>query len=149
MLKTSAAQPVTAPASKIRVLAGLRGIGPESATLLTREVFYRSFANRRALASYVGLSPSPFRSGDSHREQGISKAGNPRARTAMIELGWRWLLHQPRSALSLWFHKRAGAVRGGRTRRIAIVALARKLLVALWRLIETGLIPTGAELKSA
>jgi len=132
---------------KIAQLAKLKAIGPEFATVLTGEVFYRSFANRRQVASYVGLDGSPFESGDRRREQGISKAGNPKARTAMIELAWMWLRHQPDSALSRWFRERVGALKG-RPRRIAIVAMARKLLVALWRYLETGLVPDGAVLKA-
>ena len=134
-------------AAKIVQLARLKGIGPEFATVLASEVFYRRFDNRRQVASYVGLAASPFRSGGVDRDQGISKAGNGKARTTMIELAWMWLRHQPASALSLWFRQRVGDLRG-RPRRIAVVALARKLLVALWRYVETGLVPSGAVLKS-
>lgn len=134
-------------AGKIVTLARLKGIGPEFATVLTSEVFYRSFNNRRQLASYVGLASSPFASGRLERDQGISKAGNSLARTTMIELAWMWLRHQPGSDLSQWFQDRVGSLKG-RPRRIAIVALARKLLVALWRYVETGQIPTGAMLKA-
>jgi transposase len=134
-------------ANKIRTLAKLKAIGPEFATVLVGEVFYRGFNNRRQLGGYVGLTPSPFQSGATHRDQGISKAGNPKARTTMIELAWMWLRHQPDSALSVWFRERVGSLKG-RVRRIAIVAMARKLVVALWRYLETGLIPQGAALKS-
>jgi transposase len=134
-------------AKKIRNLAKLKAIGPEFATVLVGEVFYRDFNNRRQLGGYVGLTPSPFQSGATHRDQGISKAGNPKARTTMIELAWMWLRHQPGSALSVWFRERVGSLKG-RVRRIAIVAMARKLVVALWRYLETGLIPQGAALKS-
>ena len=103
--------------------------------------------NRRQLGSYVGLTPSPFQSGRTAREQGNSKAGNPKARTSMIELAWMWLRHQSDSALSRWFLGRVGKLKG-RMRRIAVVALARKLLVALWRYLETGLVPSGAILKA-
>lgn len=131
---------------KMQRLTTLKAIGPQLATVLVGEVFHKDFANRRRVASYAGLSPSPYNSGDVVREQGISKAGNPRARTAMIEMAWIWLRYQPNSALSRWFHERVG--RGtGRIRRITIVALARKILIALWRFLETGLIPDGAELK--
>jgi transposase len=133
-------------ARKIRDLHKLRAIGPEFATVLVGEVFYRCFNNRRQLGSYVGFTPSPFRSGSVAREQGISKAGNPKARQTMIELAWLWLRYQPDSALSIWFRERVGAMKG-RIRRIAIVALARKLLVALWRYLETGVVPQGAVLK--
>ncbi len=128
-------------------LVALKGIGPQIATVLAREVFYRSFDNRRELAGFTGLCPSPWRSGGMVREQGISKAGNARARTCAIEMAWLWLRWQPRSALSVWFTERVGGARG-RVRRIAIVALARKLMVALWRSVETGLVPDGAILKA-
>jgi transposase len=105
------------------------------------------FKNRRQLAGYVGLTPSPHMSGGLSREQGISKSGNPRARTALVEAAWLWLRHQPASALAKWFTQRVGEQRG-RMRRIMIVALARKLLVALWRYVETGLVPTGATLRT-
>ena len=134
-------------ADKIKMLARLRAIGPEFATSLTGEVFYRNFANRRKLGRYVGLDGSPFRSGSVERDQGISKAGNSVARSMMVELAWTWLRYQPDSALSIWFRERVGNLKG-RPRRIAIVAMARKLLVALWRYLETGVIPTGAVLKA-
>jgi transposase len=132
----------------IMQLIRLKGVGPETATILAREVFYRGFTNRKAVASYAGLTPSPYMSGTMQRDQGISKAGNRLVRTAMIELAWLWLRHQPDSALSQWFCARVGSTKG-RLRRIAVVALARKLLVALWRFVTTGLIPSGAALKPA
>lgn len=135
-----------AGAVKAAQLAVLKGIGNQIATVLSREVFYRSFDNRRQLGSYIGLCPSPWRSGGMVREQGISKAGNARVRSTAIELAWLWLRWQPDSALSIWFRARVGVARG-RVRRIAIVALARKLMVALWRYLETGLVPDGAVLK--
>ncbi len=134
-------------AGKIKMLAKLKAIGPEFATTLVGEVFCREFVNRRKLGSYVGLGSSPFRSGSLDRDQGISKAGNPTARSMMIELAWTWLRYQPGSALSIWFRERVGNLKG-RPRRIAIVAMARKLLVALWRYLQTGLVPTGAVLKA-
>lgn len=134
-------------AGKIKALAHLRSIGPEFATTLVGEVFYRSFDNRRQIGSYAGMAPSPFSSGATDRDQGISKAGNPKARSTAIELAWMWLRYQPDSALSIWFRQRVGD-RKGRVRRIAIVALARKLLVALWRYLETGLVPAGAVFKT-
>jgi transposase len=133
-------------AEKIQALAKLKGIGPEFASVLVGEVFYREFDNRRQLASYVGLAPSPFCSGRSQQDQGISKAGNAKARRSLIELSWMWLRHQGDSALSGWFRERVGRLKG-RVRRIALVALARKLLVALWRYLTTGLLPSGAVLK--
>jgi len=133
-------------AKKIHDLIRLKSIGPEIGTTLVGEVFYRQFDNRQQLGSYVGLTPSHFQSGPMSRDQGISKAGNPTARTTMIELAWLWLRHQPNSLLSVWFRERVGTAKG-RIRRIAIVAMARKLLVALWRYLETGMAPTGAVLK--
>lgn len=143
-----AAAPADERQDKIRKLARLKSIGPEFATVLVGEVFYRRFDNRRQLGGYAGLGPSPFNSGAVARDQGIAKSGNPRLRTAMIELAWMWLRHQPDSALSRWFHDRVNGAKG-RLKRIIIVALARKLLVALWRYLEDGLVPDGAELKTA
>ncbi len=131
----------------MRLLVQLRSIGPEIANVLVGEVFYRHYDNRRQLGSYVGLTSSPFNSGAMTRDQGISKAGNRRARTTMVELAWLWLRYQPGSALSQWFLERVGGA-NGRLKRIMIVALARKLLVALWRYLETGLVPNGAVLKA-
>ena len=132
---------------QLQLLTRLKGIGPEIATVLSAEVFYRDFRNRREVAAYAGLAPSPFISGGTCRDQGISKAGNPLARTAMVELAWIWVRYQPGRELAAWFRQRAGAA-GGRVRRIATVALARKLLVALWRYLEHGVVPTGAVLKA-
>lgn len=129
--------------AKVVQLAQLRAIGPQIAQVLANEVFYRDFKNRRQVGSCVGLTDVPYDSGDSHRQQGISKAGNRRARTVAIELAWLWVRHQPGSDLSRWFRERVGDLKG-RIRRIAIVALARKLMVALWRYLETGLVPHGA-----
>lgn len=111
------------------------------------ELFYKNFRNRREVASYCGLTPSPWKSGSIDREQGISKAGNHRARHKAIELAWLWLRHQPDSALSQWFRTRT-ANAGKRAKRIAIVALARKLIVALWRYLTTGLVPDQAMMKA-
>jgi len=133
-------------AKKIQDLVKIKSIGPEFATTLVGEVFYRSFDNCKQLASYVGLTPAHFQSGAMCRDQGISKAGNAKARTVMVELAWLWLRHQPDSPLSVWFRERVGKLKG-RIRRITIVAVARKLLIALWRYLETGLVPTGAALK--
>ena len=129
---------------KITALCRIRGIGENFAAVLTREVFYRSFDNRRQIASYVGITPMPYQSGGMDRDRRISRAGNPRARTTMIQLAWLWLRYQPGSELAEWFRKRVGTM-AGRTRRIAIVAMARKLLIALWRYVETGTIPAGVE----
>jgi transposase len=129
-------------------LAELRGIGPIGGLLLSREVFYRHFDNRRQLASYFGFTPSPYYSGGSRTDQGISRAGNSRARAIAVELAWFWLRHQPASALSHWFRDYVGNHQG-RMRRIAIIALARKLMIALWRYLITGLVPEGAVTKTA
>jgi transposase len=128
-------------------LLRLRSIGPEIASVLSLEAFYRNFNNRREVAAYSGLAPSPWKSGGIDVEQGISKAGNARLRTTMIQLAWLWVRHQPGSALSRWFRERVGDKRG-KIKRIAIVAVARKLLVALWRYVTQGVIPEGAELKA-
>jgi transposase len=130
------------------LLLKLKGLGPEFASLLWLESLFRSFGNRRQVAAYGGLAPSPWQSGGVERDQGISKSGNRRLRKTMIELAWLWLRHQPDSALSRWFQARVGAAKG-RIRRIAIVALARKLLVALWRYVTQGVVPEGAVFKAA
>jgi transposase len=127
-------------------LAQLKAVGPQIAQVLANEVFYRDFKNRRQVGSCVGLTDTPYDSGASRRQQGISKAGNHRARTTAIELAWLWLRHQPDSELSRWFRERVGNLKG-RIRKIAIVALARKLMVALWRYLETGLVPAGAAMR--
>jgi transposase len=137
------------PAAHIaRRLLALRGIGDVSAWLYATEFFsWRAFRNRREVAALAGLTPSPHQSGDRVQEQGISKAGNRHVRALAIELAWSWLRRQPRSALSRWYHQRfAGG--GPRLRRVGIVALARKLLVALWRYVATDQLPAGAELKA-
>ena len=134
-------------AEQIRRLMALTGIGPVSAGVLVREVFYRDFSNRREVAHYLGLTPTPWSSGSVRHDQGISKVGNPRARRMAIELAWLWLQYQPGSALAVWFRTRVGAVKG-RMRRIMAVALARKLIVALWRYLVDGIVPQGAVLKT-
>ena len=138
---------LTHPEGPAVVLMKLKGIGPEFAAVLWLEGLFRHFANRRHLAAYAGLAPSPWKSGSVNREQGISRSGNPRLRTTMVELAWLWLRYQPDSALSTWFRERVGSERG-RIRRMTIVALARKLLVALWRDTPLGELPKGAALKT-
>jgi transposase len=152
--RSSAAQTAREPKTRLAAVASpgnqllrLRGIGSEFASVLSLEAFYRNFNNRREVAAYSGLTPSPWKSGNIDAEQGISKAGNARLRKTMIQLAWLWLRHQPGSALSRWFHERVGD-RRGKIRRIAVVALARKLLVALWRYVTDGIVPAGAELKA-
>jgi transposase len=150
-LETSCTQAQSTPAAveigrRRETLFRLKSLGPAFTTSLTCEVFYKDFTNGRQVGSYVGLAPSPWRSGGIDREQGISKAGNPRARQKAIELAWLWVRHQPDSALTLWFRERTVNA-SKRIKRIAIVAVARKLMVALWRFVTTGLVPSGARLK--
>ena len=130
-------------------LAQLRAIGPNGAWVLVKELFgWRRFANRRELAGCLGLVPTPYDSGASQTEQGISKAGNKRVRALLVELAWSWLRLQPQSALTQWFSQRfAGG--GKRMRRVGIVAMARRLAIALWRYLQYGEIPAGALLKPA
>jgi len=134
---------------QVRQLLQLKGIGVESAWMYVMEFFsWRDFRNRREIGSLAGLTPTPFKSGESHREQGISKAGNHCIRAMAIEIAWAWLRYQPESKLSLWYQERFG--RGNsRARRIGIVALARRLLVDLWKYLDRGILPEGARLKSA
>ena len=132
---------------KRQLLLRLNGIGETTAPILAREVYYRQFANRGQVASFIGLAPSPYDSGESRRNQGISKAGNGLVRAVLIQTAWIWLRHQPNSALSRWFHQRTEG-HSKRVRCIMIVALARKLAIALWRYLETGLIPEGATLSA-
>ena len=129
------------------LLLDLRGIGPDFAATVWSEGLCRSFANRRKLGAYAGLTPTPWRSGKLVHEQGVSKAGNPRLRTTMIQLAWLWLRHQPGSALARWFHEQARRGRQG-WRKTAIVALARKLLVALWKYVHHGVVIEGAVTKT-
>ena len=132
---------------KVRQLMRLRGLAYNSSWLFVMEFFgWRQFKNRRQVGSLAGLTPTPFNSGDMDRELGIDKSGNPRVRTMAIEIAWCWLRFQPQSELSLWFQRRFGNG-GKRARRIGIVALARRLLVALWRFTDQGVVPTGAVLS--
>jgi transposase len=152
-LTQASAQADLAPAAvqmaqRSKLLLRLKCLGPAFATTLTHEVFYKDFRNRREVASYFGLTPSPWQSGGIDRDQGISKAGNPRARCAAIELAWLWLRHQPDSKLTQEYRRRTLDA-SKRIKRVAIVALARKLIVALWRYLTTGLVPEGAMLKTA
>jgi transposase len=135
-------------ASMIQQLAKLRGVGVQSATVLVREGFVREFANGKALGSYAGLTATPFSSGGIEREQGIGKAGNARLRTVMVELAWLWQRYQPASAQVSWFRERISGT-GRRMRKVMVVALARKLLIALWRFATQGVVPEGAVMKPA
>ncbi len=130
---------------RVKQLMRLRAIGETSAWQLVFEYFWRRFRNRREVAAGAGLTPTPFNSGDSEREQGIAKSGNGRVRALIVELAWNWLRWQRESALTRWFRARFDVNK--RTRRIGIVALARRLLIALWRYLETGELPAGAVLK--
>jgi transposase len=128
----------------VAMLLALKGLGANFAAVLWSEAFYRQFSNRRQLAAYGGLAATPWQSGGIRHEQGVSKAGNPRLRTTMIQLAWLWIRHQPQSALTHWFKERSPQ---GRKR--AIVALARKLLVALWKYVTQGVVIEGAVMKPA
>jgi transposase len=142
-----AAQQVAAP-GPAAMLLNIKGIGPEFAAIIWSEGLFRHFDNRRQVASYAGLAPTPWQSGSVDREQGVSKAGNPRLRTTLIQLAWLWLRHQTQSALALWFEERVRR-NGGRLKKPTIVALARKLLVALWKYVTAGVVIEGAVMKAA
>jgi transposase len=128
----------------VTMLLALKGMGANFAAVLWSEAFYRQFSNRRQVAAYAGLAATPWQSGGIRHEQGVSKAGNPRLRTTMIQIAWLWIRHQPQSALTRWFKERSPQ---GRKR--AIVALARKLLVALWKYVTQGVVIEGAVMKPA
>jgi len=142
-----AAQQVAAP-GPVAMLLDIKGVGPEFAAILWLEGLFRHFDNRRQIASYAGLAPTPWQSGSVDREQGVSKTGNPRLRTTLIQLAWLWLRHQPQSALALWFEERVKR-NGGRLKKTTIVALARKLLIALWKYVTAGVVIEGAVMKAA
>lgn len=134
-------------AQQTRRLAGLRGVGEHGALTLTTELFaWRGFTNGRQVGASVGLTPTPYRSDQIVVEQGISQSGNRRVRALSVELAWSWLRWQPTSALSQWFHRRFG--QHARAKRIGIVAVARKLLIAFWRYVTHGIVPEGAVLKA-
>lgn len=129
------------------MLMELKGIGAEFAAVLWSEGLFRNFENRRQVAAYAGLAPTPWQSGTVDREQGVAKSGNPRLRTTMLQLAWLWLRHQPESALSRWFHERVNR-NGGRFRKTMITALARKLLVAFWKYVTAGVVIEGATMRT-
>ncbi len=139
--------PCLATEKKRDQLLLLKGIGPIFSAVMAREVFYRQFDNRRQVAGFLGLATSPYDSGAVERSQGISRAGSGAVRALMIQAAWLWVKHQPKSALTRWFLQRTEG-QGKRMRRIMIVALARKLAIALWRYLEQGLVPQGALLSS-
>ena len=141
------AQKVAASAP-VALLLDIKGVGPEFAAVLWSEGLFRHFDNRRQVASYAGLAPTPWQSGSVDREQGVSKAGNPRLRTTLIQLAWLWLRHQPQTALAQWFKERVRR-NGGRLKKTTIVALARKLLVALWKYVTAGVVIEGVVMKPA
>ncbi|HEX6014587.1 MAG TPA: transposase, partial [Geminicoccaceae bacterium] len=132
----------------IRLLARVIGVGIETAGMLAHEVLARDLRDRRAVARYAGLTGAPDESGSRRREKGLAKAGNARVRRGMIQLAWRFLLFQKDSALARWYRMRTADARRG-TRKTLIVALARKLLIALWRLVTTGDVPEGVALRPA
>jgi transposase len=132
----------------IRLLARVIGVGIETADMLVHEVLSRNLRDRRAVARYAGLTGAPDESGSRRREKGLAKAGNARVRRGMIQLAWRFLLFQKDSALARWYRTRTADARGG-TRKTMIVAMARKLLIALWRLVTTGDVPEGVALRPA
>jgi len=139
---------VQAVSPALAMLLNLKGIGPEFAAVLWSEGLSRHFDNRRQVAAYAGLAPTPWQSGSVDHDQGVSKSGNPRLRTTLIQLAWLWLRHQPRSALTLWFEDRVKK-NGGRLKKTTIIALARKLLVALWKYVNAGVVIEGAVMKAA
>jgi transposase len=145
-LLATASKPASEEAAPdpVTMLLALRGVGANFAAVLWSEAFYRQFANRRQVAAYAGLAATPWQSGGIRHEQGVSKAGNPRLRTTMIQLAWLWIRHQPQSALTRWFK-----LRSPQGRKRAIVALARKLLVALWKYVTQGVVIEGAAMKPA
>ena len=131
-------------------LTRLKGVGPIGASRLVLELFWREFDNRRQVGSCTGLVPQPYDSGDSHTDQGISKQGNRRVRSLLVEMAWYWLRYQPASALAQWFrHRTEGTGPNRRARRIAIVAVARRLVILLWRYLKDGVIPKGVQMKSS
>ena len=147
--QTVAAASAPAVAAAAAVLVKVKGIGTNDALLLQNEVFYRDFRNRRELASWAGLAPVPWASGGVENDQGISKAGRPMVRKHLVQMAWRWVRYQPDSAITMWFHRYCSGGSGRLVRKRAIIAVARKLLVALWRYAGTGLVPEGAVLSKA
>jgi transposase len=139
--------PSDEPHAMVRLLARVIGVGIETADMLVHEVLSRNMRDRRAVARYAGLTGSPDESGRKRREKGLARSGNARVRRGMIQLAWRFLLHQKDSALTRWFRARTENARG--TRKPMIVALARKLLIALWRLVREGVVPDGVILRPA
>lgn len=145
LISVQTAADKTSPAA---MLLGIKGVGVEFANVLVSECFIRHFDNRRQVASYAGLAPTPWQSGKVNREQGVSKAGNPRLRTTLIQMSWLWLRHQPDTALTQWYKARV-AHNGGRGKKSVITAVARKLLVSLWKYVSSGVVIEGAAMREA
>jgi transposase len=141
--------PAEGPHAMVRLLARVIGVGIETADMLVHEILSRKLRDRRAVARYAGLTGAPDESGSKRREKGLAKAGNARVRRGMIQLAWRFLLFQKNSALAQWYRTRTESERVGKKRKTMIVALARKLLIALWRLVTTGEVPAGVVLRAA
>jgi transposase len=139
--------PDTEPHGMVRLLARVTGVGIETADLLVHEVFLRPMRDRRAVAPYGGLTGSPDRSGATSRERGMARSGNARVRRGMIQLAWRFLLFQKDSALAQWYRRRTE--HAPKARKTMIVALARKLLIALWQLVREGVVPEGVTMRPA
>ena len=139
--------PSDGPHAMVRLLARVIGVGIETADMLVQEALSRNLRDRRAVARYAGLTGSPDESGKKRREKGLARSGNARVRRGMIQLAWRFLMFQKDSALAQWFRARTENARG--TRKTMIVALARKLLIALWRLVREGVVPEGVVLRPA
>lgn len=137
-------QELSQASTKVVKLMTLRGIGQQTAWVLVYEFFWREFNNRREVGACAGLTGCPYESGETRQEQGISKAGSRRVRASCVEMAWNWVRFQPESKLTQWFKQRCGAKPTSRTKRVSIVALARKLLIALWKYIEQDLLPEGA-----
>jgi transposase len=146
--ETEAARGAQGAPARIQMLMNLKSLGPDTVAMLWTEAFCRSFDNRRQLAAFVGLAGTPWKSGSIDHEQGVSKGGNHRLRTAMIQLAWLWPRHQPGSALARWFRERTKGASKLQKKKM-VVALARKLLVALWRYVDAGVVIEGAVLKDA
>jgi transposase len=140
--------PAEGPNAMVRLLARIVGVGVETADMLVREVLSRNLRDRRAVARYAGLTGSPDESGSKRREKGLAKAGNARVRRGLIQLAWRFLMFQKDSALAQWYRSRTEGPKGAR-KTTMIVALARKLLIALWRMVTTGVVPEGVVLRAA
>ena len=150
MAATDGSVPPTVPIpvqERVTKLQRLKAVGKVGAVRLVLELFWRRFENRRQVGACVGLVPQPFDSGDSHADQGISKQGNRRVRALLIEMSWLWLRYQPGSAISRWYAQRIGDGKSKRSKRVAIVAVARRLVIALWRYLEHDVVPDSAVLK--